>query len=95
MKSPNIAINAQLLSLQQSYRSAGISWYIYNLLNHLPLVQSQFQYTAYLHERGFSPGNGLTIRRNTFPLWQPTFRILWEQMIQPVQLLRQKTALLH
>ena len=95
MKPPNIAINAQLLSLQQSYRSAGISWYIYNLLNHLPLVQSQFQYTAYVNERGFSPRNGLIIRRNAFPLWQPTFRILWEQMIQPVQLLRQKTALLH
>ena len=43
---PHVGLNAQLLSLRQSYRSAGISWYIFNLLRHLPAADTSVRYTA-------------------------------------------------
>ena len=38
----HVGLNAHLLSCGESYRSAGINWYIQNLLSHLPeLFQRQ------------------------------------------------------
>ena len=90
----HIALNAHLLSLSQNYRGAGISWYIFNLLQNLPLVEADFRYTAFLHDRAFQ-GAGLQTQFSRWPTQRPAMRILWEQLIQPSALYRAKADLYH
>lgn len=91
---PHIALNAQLLSLSQSYRSAGISWYIANLLKNLGHTDPQMQFTALLHEPDFR-ADSLQLRHTRWPTHRPTMRILWEQLVQPLVLQQLKPDLLH
>ncbi len=51
----HIGLNAHLLSLAETYRGAGINWYIRSLLTHLPRVDYDNRYTAFLGERRFTP----------------------------------------
>ncbi len=90
-----MGLNAQLLSLQQSYRSAGISWYIFNLLRHLPKVDAAFHFTAYHSDTDFQPQNGLAAQRSSLPARHPIARIAWEQSALPLWLKRQRVDLLH
>ncbi|MDM8518925.1 glycosyltransferase family 1 protein [Anaerolineales bacterium HSG6] len=90
----HIALNAHLLSLSQSYRGAGISWYIFNLLQSLPQVEGGLRFTAFLHDRAFQ-GNGLQTEFSRWPTERPAMRILWEQAIQPAILYRAKADLYH
>ncbi|RME46347.1 MAG: glycosyltransferase family 1 protein [Caldilineae bacterium] len=92
---PHIGLNAHLLSLQQSYRSAGISWYIYNLLLHLTQLDAPYRYTAFLSDAQFQPPNGLAIQRSRWPTHTPPVRIAWEQLALPFLLRREKIDLLH
>jgi len=84
-----------LLSLQQNYRSAGISWYIYNLLRQLDQGQATYQYTAFLHDRVFQASRRLRLHYSPFSTAKPIARILWEQLFQPIALKQAKVDLYH
>jgi glycosyltransferase involved in cell wall biosynthesis len=93
----HIGLNAHLLSLSQSYRGAGISWYIYNLLKHLPQVSpDSFRYSAFLRDRAFQPQAGpWRLCFSRWPTQKPVVRILWEQFVQPLLLRQSGIDLLH
>jgi glycosyltransferase involved in cell wall biosynthesis len=90
-----IGVNAHLLSLAESYRSAGINWYIYNLLHHLPGVAPEIGYTVFLSERRYIAAPGVQLQISHLPTARPAARILWEQALQPWALHRAKVDLLH
>ncbi|MBM4457896.1 MAG: glycosyltransferase family 4 protein [Chloroflexi bacterium] len=81
---PHIGLNAHLLSLTETYRSAGINSYISQLLRRLPAacraeIETDSWLTAYLHEPGFTPPDGLEVERSRWDTRQPWRRIAWEQ----------------
>lgn len=90
----HIGLNAHLLSLSQSYRGAGISWYIINLLKNLAGVSPDFCYSAFLSDQAFREPS-LALRLSRLPTQRPAVRILWEQFIQPVALRQAGVDLLH
>jgi len=92
---PHVAMNAHLLSLKQSYRSAGISWYIYNLLKALPRVSADVRATVFLNDPDFRPDAGMTLHRTAWPARHPIARIVWEQTVLPLLLARAGVDLLH
>ena len=93
---PNhVGLNAQLLSLEENYRAAGINWYIHNLLCHLPDADPELRYTAYTHEPRFSSRQGLQVRRPAWSTAGPIGRIAWEQLVAPLALERDGIDLLH
>jgi glycosyltransferase involved in cell wall biosynthesis len=89
-----IGINAHLLAERESYRHAGVSRYIHNLLVHLSEADPEGDYTVFLNSRRV-----LTMpykqRRSRLPTASPLVRILWEQFLQPPQLVAAGIALLH
>ncbi len=90
---PHIALNAQLLNLGTTYRSAGITNYIYQLVRHLA-DDKAFRYTLWTGET--RPELGSMNRHITrLPVQRPLVRIFWEQFIQPIEVLRRKPDLLH
>ncbi len=96
-KPTHIGLNAQLLSLSQSYRGAGISWYIINLLKNLAQVSPDFfQYSAFLNAAAFQgQAPALQLHLSRLPTHRPIVRIFWEQFIQPMALRQAKVDLLH
>jgi glycosyltransferase involved in cell wall biosynthesis len=72
-------LNAHLLSLTATYRGAGINGYIYQLLRHLPAADVTLDYVAYLYDRSFDPGAGLTVQASSWDTRAPWRRIAWEQ----------------
>lgn len=94
MQPIHVGLNAHLLSLSRSYRGAGISWYIFNLLKNLAQVSPDFCYSAFLNERAFQEPS-LTLHRSVWPTQRPLVRILWEQLVQPLALRRTGVNLLH
>lgn len=95
LKSAHIGLNAHLLSTQQSYRSAGISWYIRNLLSELAARPGPYRYTLFLSDRAYQPPVPLHLQRSRWPTHRPPVRILWEQLAQPLVVQRQTLDLLH
>jgi glycosyltransferase involved in cell wall biosynthesis len=91
----HVGVNAHLLSLADTYRSAGINWYIQNLLNHLPEVDPHFDYTVFLGERRYPGGSGLNLRFSRLPTQRPQARIFWEQAIQPWSVRKAGLDLIH
>jgi glycosyltransferase involved in cell wall biosynthesis len=92
----HIGLNAHLLSSSRSYRSAGINWYVYSLLKHLPTVAGQHRFTVFLGDREASEAfTGLQTRVSTLPTARPAVRIVWEQLVQPVRLIAERVELLH
>lgn len=93
----HIGLNAHLLSLSQSYRGAGISWYIINLLKNLAHVSPDFlSYSAFLRERAFQgQAPALKLHFSRLPTQRPVVRIFWEQLLQPLILRRAGVDLLH
>jgi glycosyltransferase involved in cell wall biosynthesis len=90
-----VGVNAHLLSLAESYRSAGINWYIYNLLHHLPEMASDIEYTVFTSERRYTVTPGIHLQVSRLPTDRPPVRILWEQALQPWAVRRAKLDLLH
>jgi glycosyltransferase involved in cell wall biosynthesis len=80
--------------LSQSYRGAGISWYIFNLLKNLAHVSPDFYYSAFLSDRAFREPS-LALHLSRLPTHRPAVRILWEQFIQPLALRQAGVELLH
>jgi glycosyltransferase involved in cell wall biosynthesis len=90
----HIGLNAHLLSLAETYRGAGINWYIHNLLTHLPRVDRDNRYTAFIGDRRFTNA-GLALRLSQLPTSRPVVRIFWEQVVQPFALQKERVDLLH
>ncbi|HIQ06460.1 MAG TPA: glycosyltransferase family 1 protein, partial [Anaerolineae bacterium] len=91
----HIGLNAQLLSLSENYRGAGLNAYTYRLLQQLPAVAPELEYTAFINDNRFVPPPGLRVWRTRWPAGNPWGRILWEQLAQPWILRRMSMALLH
>jgi glycosyltransferase involved in cell wall biosynthesis len=90
-----IGLNAHLLNLAGNYRSAGINWYIYHLLQNLPPA-SDFDYTVFLSDRhAHSQFDQMSHRPSRLPTRNPIVRIAWEQLVQPFALRRERIDLLH
>ncbi|HSR33746.1 MAG TPA: hypothetical protein VLY63_24530, partial [Anaerolineae bacterium] len=67
----HVGVNAHLLSLDESYRSAGINWYIYNLLQHLPQAGAGIEYTVFLSEQRYAGAAGIQLLRSRLPGERP------------------------
>jgi glycosyltransferase involved in cell wall biosynthesis len=106
----HIGLNAHLLSLAETYRGAGINWYIHNLLTHLPRVDRHNRYTAFIGDERFTPSTslrgepvepsghrspGLALKLSRLPTSRPVVRIFWEQAVQPFALRKESVDLLH
>ncbi len=96
IKAPLVAFNAHLLAGDASYRSAGISSYIANLLSHLPEVDAEVRY-ALLVGDGRIPEEAaaLAAYRSRWATRHPAARILWEQTALPWHLRRLRADVLH
>lgn len=85
-----IALNAQLLSSQLGYRSAGIHGYIYNLLDNLAVASNassyDWAYTAFVSKDNTHTFAGINMCRVALSTEYPVKRILWEQLLQPRQI---------
>jgi len=94
-----IALNAHLLSFAATYRGAGISRSIANLLRGLQAVDAQNEYTVFLGTRqvpvGFLTAPNFHPALSLLPTAWPPARILWEQVVQPIELARRRSHLLH
>jgi len=94
----HIAINAQLLSDQQSYRGAGVSNYSRHLLASLgELVEdgsTGHRFTAFVNT-SHAETAGIHIQRTRWPLQRPLARIIWEQSRLPLQLQQLRADLVH
>jgi len=92
---PRIGLNAQLLSRTAGYRSAGIHWYIAELLHHLPAADAGLCYTAFVSRPSLPLVHGMPARATRWPAERPGARILWEQTFQPWMAVRERLDLLH
>ncbi|GAB4400574.1 MAG: glycosyltransferase family 1 protein [Anaerolineales bacterium] len=88
-----IGLNAQLLSLSDSYRGAGIAHYIHQTLMHLPRAGAH-TYIAFVADKAFR-ADGMEVVPSRLPTSRPPVRILWEQTFLPVELARRGIDLLH
>jgi glycosyltransferase involved in cell wall biosynthesis len=95
----HIAINAHLLAHTRSFRRAGVSHYIEQLLQHLARVDQTNQYTIFTTRGLDAAALGLpphfTIQPSRFPTINPRVRIPWEQFLAPLILRRQRADLFH
>lgn len=91
----HVALNAQLISTQTGYRSAGVSTYSARLLQALGgPANGNFTLTAFVNDPAFHAA-GVTSRRTHMPLHQPLARIAWEQTLLPLELRRLDADLVH
>lgn len=91
----HVALNAHLLSGEASYRSAGIHGYLYHTLAHIPEIDPDISYTVFVGRGQLPPHHNWRIWRSSLPTQKPLARILWEQVIAPVELRRIRPDLLH
>lgn len=90
---PRVGLNAHLLSLNENYRSAGVSRYIHYLLTYLPQVDERLRYVAFLGAPLGYPG--WQERVSPWRTENPVLRILWEQVAQPWGAWGERLELLH
>ncbi len=83
-----IGINAHLLFLAGTYRNAGVSRYIFHLLNMLPRVDRENEYVVYTNAdpRAISavPAPNVRFVSSHLPTERPLQRIAWEQTVLPL-----------
>lgn len=92
----HIGINGQLLGGTQSYRSAGVSGTIRQLLLRLPEAAPDLQITAFVPDVPLETSSSLTIRRSRrWNTQHPAGRIVWEQLALPILGQRCHLDLLH
>lgn len=92
---PRVALNAQLLRLNEGYRSAGIARYIYHLLCELPKAAQDLALDVFATEP-LAPAllPDVSIRTTRLPVHKPLARILWEQSLFALSL-QNNYSLLH
>lgn len=93
----HVALNAQLLSTQSSYRGAGVSHYCRHLLQalgQLATADGSPRFTAFVNAADFvAPGVELAVGPGL--LARPPVRIAWEQLLLPRELRRRQVDLVH
>ena len=93
---PLVVFNAHLLTDAATYRSAGISVYLSNLLRQLAHVNDGLRYHVLLGDGRLPEGaEGLPASRSAVHTRRPLVRVLWEQSVLPVVLRRLHADLLH
>ena len=91
-----IALNAQLLSFSQTYRSGGISRVIYHLLAELARDTRAHRYEVFAPEAPKTDGWGrLNFHASGLLTARPMARIAWEQTVFVGQLNQLKPDLVH
>ena len=93
----HFAVNAHLLSPVGGYRQAGISRYIDQVLRHLFPLAPDDRWTVYAPagvRRLLDPPPNVRVRESRLPTTNPLVRIVWEQCIAPMVLLRDRPAAL-
>ena len=91
-----IALNAQLLSFADSYRSGGISRVIYHTLHELGRDARGNAYEVFVPEAPSPNGWGqLNFHPSGSRTQSPTLRILWEQTVFARELRRLQPQLVH
>lgn len=93
--SPLVAFNAHLLAGDTSYRSAGISVYIANLLQHLGAASQDLRFQILLGDGVLPNGISIPVSRSRVSTRSPWRRILWEQTVLPFVVQRLGASLLH
>ncbi|MBP1466567.1 glycosyltransferase family 4 protein [Candidatus Chloroploca sp. M-50] len=95
----HIAINAHLLAHTRSFRRAGVSHYIEQVLLHLGRLDRQNRYTVYTTRGLTSAALGLPpnfcVRPSHLPTINPRVRIPWEQLLAPLLLRSMRADLFH
>ncbi|MCX7860389.1 MAG: glycosyltransferase family 4 protein [Chloroflexus sp.] len=93
-----IAINAHLLAHTHSFRRAGVSHYIEQVLLHLAQIDHENHYTVYttrgLDQAALGLPANFVVKPSRLPTINPRVRIPWEQGIAPL-MLRGKADLYH
>jgi glycosyltransferase involved in cell wall biosynthesis len=95
----HFAVNAHLLAHTRSFRRAGVSFYIEQLLQHLAQVDRHNRFTIYT-TRGLDstelalPAN-FAVTPSRLPTINPRLRIPWEQLLAPLLLRRSCADLFH
>jgi glycosyltransferase involved in cell wall biosynthesis len=91
-----IALNAQLLSFADTYRTGGISRVIYHLLSELGRDPRGHAFEVFVPEAPSRDGWGaLNFHPSGKHTTRPSMRIAWEQAMFPRQLAQLKPDLLH
>lgn len=93
-----LAFNAQLLSYQHWYRSAGISRYIDRTLAHLGPLLGTESCSVFVGPDVPADAPSLAafrVVRSNLPMHRPIVRILWEQLALPIALRQCRADLLH
>jgi glycosyltransferase involved in cell wall biosynthesis len=87
-QSPYIGLNAHLLSAQMGYRRAGIHGYISQLLEHLPAADPTWRYRIFVgKDAPPQPARPqVKVQHSGLRTDRPLKRIVWEQLLQPLQL---------
>lgn len=99
----HVAINAQLVSFAQTYRNAGISRYIYSLLEGLSRLEDKDRYTVFVSRdeiaaaaaSPFGQSSSLRLVPVSWPTSQPPQRIAWEQLALPEALRSKAVDVFH
>jgi glycosyltransferase involved in cell wall biosynthesis len=94
-----IALNAHLLSFGPTFRAAGISWYIRNLITALRQEDNTNEYVVFFGDKRlpdeYAPAGGFRPIISRWPTVRPAIRILWEQLAQPLLLRSLRADVLH
>src|SRR5258708_25021430 len=90
-----IALNAQLLSLAENYRSGGISRVIYHLLAELGRDSRGHTFDVFAPAAPAEDMGNLMFHPTGERTLRPAVRIAWEQAILPRRLAALKPDLLH
>ncbi len=95
----HIAINAHLLAHTRSFRRAGISHYVEQVLIQLGQIDRSNRYSVYttrgLDQRTLGLPDNFRVIPSRFPTINPRVRIPWEQLLAPLLLRRSGADLFH
>lgn len=91
----HIALNAHLLSGAASYRTAGIHGYLFNTLSRLPGVDPDLAYTVFVGKGQLPVSSKWAVRRSFLSTENPAIRIVWEQLLAPLELAQVNPDLVH
>jgi glycosyltransferase involved in cell wall biosynthesis len=86
-----IGINAQIVSLASTYRQAGVSRFTAQAIQALQRRDRSAEYSVFVNDTargGFSDSTNMRFHRTRLPAGKPAVRILWEQVLLPLQAAR-------
>lgn len=95
----HIAVNAHLLAHTRSFRRAGVSHYIEQVLRHLADRDQRNRYTIYttrgLDQAALGLPANFHVRPSRLPTINPRVRIPWEQLLAPLLMRQIKADVFH